>query len=219
VTGSTRSPSYGRQLTIMTAQTTQDVLALDPAAQDLLFRDARTANTFTDEPISDEQFQAIYDLVKWAPTSMNTQPMRVVLVRSPEARERLVTHMSDGNKPKTATAPLVAIFAADTEFHEHLPTVFPHYPGAKDIFAADETRGPVARFNAAIQLGYFILGIRAAGLAAGPMAGFDATAINKEFFGDGKQEVVAVVNIGRPGPDAWFPRNPRLDYDQVVTTV
>ncbi|MDX6431346.1 MAG: 3-hydroxypropanoate dehydrogenase [Streptosporangiaceae bacterium] len=203
----------------MTAQTTQNVLALDPAAQNLLFRDARTANTFTDEPVSDEQLQAIYDLVKWAPTSMNNQPMRIVLVRSPEARERLITHMSDGNKPKTGTAPLVAIVAVDTEFHEHLPTVFPHYPGAKDIFAADEVRVPVARFNAAIQLGYFILGIRAAGLAAGPMAGFDAGGINKEFFGDGRYDVVAVVNIGHPGPDAWFARSPRLEYDQVVTTV
>jgi 3-hydroxypropanoate dehydrogenase len=203
----------------MTAQTTQNVLALDPAAQNLLFRDARTANTFTDEPVSDEQLQAIYDLVKWAPTSMNNQPMRIVLVRSPEARERLITHMSDGNKSKTGTAPLVAIVAVDTEFHEHLPTVFPHYPGAKDIFAADEVRVPVARFNAAIQLGYFILGIRAAGLAAGPMAGFDAGGINKEFFGDGRYDVVAVVNIGHPGPDAWFARSPRLEYDQVVTTV
>jgi 3-hydroxypropanoate dehydrogenase len=203
----------------MTVQTTQNVLALDPAAQNLLFRDARTANTFTDEPVSDEQLQAIYDLIKWAPTSMNNQPMRIVLVRSPEARERLITHMSDGNKPKTGTAPLVAIVAVDTEFHEHLPTVFPHYPGAKDIFAADEVRVPVARFNAAIQLGYFILGIRAAGLAAGPMAGFDAGGINKEFFGDGRYDVVAVVNIGHPGPDAWFARSPRLEYDQVVTTV
>jgi 3-hydroxypropanoate dehydrogenase len=203
----------------MTAQTTQNVLALDPAAQNLLFRDARTANTFTDEPVSDEQLQAIYDLVKWAPTSMNNQPMRIVLVRSPEARERLITHMSDGNKPKTGTAPLVAIVAVDTEFHEHLPTIFPHYPGAKDIFAADEVRVPVARFNASIQLGYFILGIRAAGLAAGPMAGFDADGINKEFFGDGRCDVIAVVNIGHPGPDAWFARSPRLEYDQVVTTV
>src|SRR4051812_10571029 len=116
----------------MTTPAVESVLALDPAAQDLLFRDARTANTFTDEPVSDEQIKAIYDLVKWAPTSMNTQPLRVLLVRSREARDRLVTHMSDGNKAKTGTAPLVAILAADTDFHEHLPTVFPHAPNAKD---------------------------------------------------------------------------------------
>jgi 3-hydroxypropanoate dehydrogenase len=194
-------------------------LALDPAAQDLLFRTARTANTFTDEPVTDEQIQAVYDLVKWAPTAANSQPLRVTLVRSAEARERLLTHMSEGNKAKTSAAPLVAILSAGTDFHEHLPVTFPHVPGIKDAFADEGPRIQVARFNASIQLGYFILGIRAAGLAAGPMAGFDAEMINKEFFGDGDQEVLAVVNIGRPGADAWFPRNPRLDYEQVVTTV
>lgn len=95
--------------------------ALDPAAQDLLFREAHTANTFTDEPVTEEQIQAIYDLVKFGPTAFNQTPLRVVLVRSAEARERLVQHMSDGNKPKTSTAPLAAIFAADNEFHEELP--------------------------------------------------------------------------------------------------
>jgi 3-hydroxypropanoate dehydrogenase len=203
----------------MTTPAVENVLALDPAAQDLLFREARTANTFTDEPVSDEQVKAIYDLVKWAPTSMNNQPLRVLLVRSPEAREQLLTHMSDGNRAKTATAPLVAILTADTDFHEHLPTVFPHFPGAKDIFAEREFRTAVARFNASLQVGYFILGVRAAGLAAGPMAGYDADGINKEFFGDGRHQVLAVVNIGKPGPDAWFQRNPRLEYEQAVTTV
>lgn len=210
---------FDREKPIMTTATTSDLLALDPAAQDLLFREARTANTFTDEPVSEEQMRAVYDLVKWAPTSMNTQPLRIVLVRSAEARERLVAHMSDGNKAKTRTAPLVAIVAAATDFHEHLPTTFPHAPNAKDNFAAEEVRVPFSRFNASIQLGYFILGIRAAGLAAGPMAGFDAAAVDKEFFGDGSAHTIAVVNIGRPGPDAWFPRNPRLNYDQVVATV
>jgi 3-hydroxypropanoate dehydrogenase len=107
-----------------------DALVLDAAAQDLLFREARTANTFTDEPVSDEQIQAIYDLVKFGPTAFNQQPLRIVLVRSTEARERLVGHMSDGNKAKTATAPLVAIVAADHEFHEELPTQFPVFPQA-----------------------------------------------------------------------------------------
>ena len=88
-------------------------LVLDPAAQDLLFREARTANTFTDEPVTEEQVQAIYDLVKYGPTSMNQSPLRVTLVRSAEARERLVKHMAEGNQPKTATAPLVAILSAD----------------------------------------------------------------------------------------------------------
>jgi 3-hydroxypropanoate dehydrogenase len=194
-------------------------LVLDAAAQDLLFREARTANTFTDEPVSDEQIQDIYDLVKYGPTSMNITPLRVVLVRSPEARERLVSHLGDGNKAKTAAAPLTAILALDTEFHEHLPVLFPHYPTARDFWAPEETRIPGGTFNAALQVGYFIIGVRAAGLAAGPMTGYDADALNKEFFGDGKHQVLAVVNIGKPGADAWFNRSPRLAYDQVVTTV
>lgn len=194
-------------------------LALDTAAQDLLFREARTANTFTDEQVTDEQIQDIYDLVKYGPTSMNITPLRVVLVRTPEARERLVGHLSDGNKAKTAGAPLTAILALDTEFHEHLPVLFPHHPTARDLWSPEEFRIPAGTFNAALQVGYFIIGIRAAGLAAGPMTGYDADALNKEFFGDGKHQVLAVVNIGKPGADAWFDRSPRLAYDQVVSTV
>ncbi|HEY2792412.1 MAG TPA: malonic semialdehyde reductase [Micromonosporaceae bacterium] len=195
-------------------------LALNKDAQDLLFRSARTANTFADKPVTEEHMQAVYDLIKWAPTSMNMQPLRIVLVRTPEARERLVEHMSDGNKAKTLTAPLVAVLAADVNFHEELPRVFPHFPGAKDMFSAnDGAREGAARFNASLQVGYFILGVRAAGLAAGPMTGFDADALSGEFFPDGEHRVLAVVNIGEPGENAWFDRSPRLDYADVVTTV
>lgn len=194
-------------------------LVLDPAAQDLLFREARTANTFTDEPVTEEQVQAIYDLIKYAPTAFNQSPLRVVLVRSPEARERLVQHMAEGNQAKTSTAPLVAILAADNEFHEELPALFPHFPQAKDVFFAERAaREQAAGLNASLQAGYFILGIRAAGLAAGPMTGFDAAGIQKEFLDEDHTPLV-VVNIGKPGEDAWFPRGPRLDYDQVITTV
>jgi 3-hydroxypropanoate dehydrogenase len=194
-------------------------LALSTEAQDLLFREARTANTFTDEPVTDEQVRAIYDLVKYGPTSANMQPLRVVLVRSPQARERLVRHMSDGNKPKTSAAPLVAILAADEDYHENFPRVFPHRPGMKEAHAANPARGQIAEFNAALQAGYFILGVRAAGLAAGPMTGFDADGVAKEFFPEGNKRVLAVVNIGKPGADAWKDRLPRLDYDEVVAEV
>ncbi|MFH8379484.1 malonic semialdehyde reductase [Kitasatospora sp. NPDC018058] len=199
---------------------TTDALVLDAAAQDLLFREARTANTFTDEPVTEEQVQAIYDLVKYGPTAFNQQPLRVVLVRSTEGRERLVRHMADGNKAKTSAAPLVAVLAADNEFHEELPTQLPHFPQAKDVFFSERAvREQSAALNGALQAAYFIIGVRAAGLAAGPMTGYDAEGINKEFFGDGEHSVLAVVNIGKPGDDAWFPRSPRLEYDQVVTTV
>ncbi|WP_406421795.1 malonic semialdehyde reductase [Streptomyces sp. NBC_00873] len=194
-------------------------LALDPAAQNLLFREARTANTFTDEPVSDEQVQAIYDLVKYGPTAFNQSPLRVVLVRSDDARARLVKHMAEGNQPKTSTAPLVAILAADNEFHEELPALMPHFPQAKDAFFSERpVRESSAALNAALQAAYFIIGVRAAGLAAGPMTGLDAAGIEKEFL-DGDHSLLMVVNIGKPGEDAWFPRLPRLAYNEVITTV
>jgi 3-hydroxypropanoate dehydrogenase len=195
-------------------------LALDPVAQDLLFREAHTANTFTDEPVSDEQIRAIHDLVKFAPTAFNQSPLRVTLVRSAEARERLVQQMAEGNRPKTSTAPLTAILSVDLDFHERLPELFPAVPGLKDsVFAEAEAREAAGTFNASLQAGYFLLGIRAAGLAAGPMTGFDADGVNKEFFGDGRQKVLLVVNIGKPGEDAFRPRAPRLTFEDAVTTV
>ncbi|MBW8706538.1 putative malonic semialdehyde reductase RutE [Streptomyces sp. MBT84] len=195
-------------------------LQLDPAAQNLLFRDAHTANTFTDEPVTEEQVRAVYDLVKYAPTAYNQQPLRVVLVRTPESRERLVGHMTANNAPKTAAAPLVAILAADNEFHEELPDQFPVFPEAKDlVFGERPVREQSATLNAALQIGYFILGVRAAGLAAGPMTGFDAAGVEKDFFPDGDHSVLVVVNIGKPGENASYPRGPRLDYDEVFAAV
>ncbi len=193
-------------------------LALDPAAQDLLFREARTANTFTDEPVTDEQVQAIYDLVKYGPTAFNQTPLRITLVRSPEARERLVRHMAEGNQSKTAAAPLVAILSADNEFHEELPQVLPQAPTLKDMFSERAVREQNAGLNATLQAAYFIIGVRAAGLAAGPMTGFDHAGVQKEFL-DGDHTPLMHDNHRRPGPDAWYPRAPRLEFDQDVTTV
>ncbi|MFD1833057.1 MULTISPECIES: malonic semialdehyde reductase [Streptomyces] len=195
-------------------------LALDSAAQDLLFREAHTAHAFADEPVTDEQLRAVYDLVKYGPTAFNQSPLRITLVRSPEARERLVRQLSEGNRAKTAAAPLTAILSVDLDFHERLPELLPHAPGLKDRFFSElPVREAAGGFNAAIQIGYFIVGIRAAGLAAGPMTGFDAEGIDKEFFGDGRQKVLAVVNIGRPCEESYRPRSPRLAYEDVVTTV
>ncbi|MGW2782033.1 malonic semialdehyde reductase [Streptomyces populi] len=194
-------------------------LVLDPTAQDLLFREARTANAFTDEPVTDEQVQAIYDLVKYGPTAFNQSPLRITLVRSPEARERLVQHLAEGNRAKTAAAPLVAILSADNEFHEELPALLPHFPAAKDLFFSERpVREGSAAMNAALQAAYFIIGVRAAGLAAGPMTGADLAGVQKEFLDDDHTPLM-IVNIGKPGEDAWFPRSPRLEADQVITTV
>jgi 3-hydroxypropanoate dehydrogenase len=191
--------------------------ALSPDAQDLLFREARTANRFNDTPVTDEQVAAIYDLVKYGPTAMNTQPLRLLLVRE-EGRDRLLKHMSDGNRDKTASAPLVAVLAADVDFHENLSRTFPHFPGAAELFSDDAAREGAARFNAALQAGYFLIGVRAAGLAAGPMGGFDARGIDEEFFAGTPWRSFMVVNIGHPAEDAWFDRLPRLEHDEVVRT-
>lgn len=148
----------------ITATRPADVLALDPEAQNLLFREARTANAFTDEPVTDEQIQAIYDLVQWGPTAMNSQPLRVVVLRSDEAKARLLPHMSEGNREKTATAPAVAILAMDIDFHDELPRVFPHATGLRDLLDGNEEgRRRTAMLSAGLQVGYAIMGIRAAG--------------------------------------------------------
>lgn len=195
-------------------------LQLAEDAQNLLFHNARTANAFTDEEVPEETVRAVYELVKNGPTEFNTTPLRLVLVRSDEARARLLPHMLDNNRDKTAAAPLVAILAADLEFHEELPRLFPYFPQAKDVFYGDpDDRAESARFNSALQIGYFVIGLRAAGLAAGPQSGFDHEGLDKEFFPDGTHTALVVMNIGKPGEGAWGPRLPRLEYDEVVTTV
>lgn len=197
-----------------------DVLALDPEAQDLLFREARTANAFSDEPVTDEQVQAIYDLVRWGPTAMNSQPLRVVVLRSEEARARLLPHMAEGNRAKTRRAPAVAVLAMDVDFHEELPRTFPHAEGLKDSLDGDEdARRAVGLLNAGLQAGYAIIGIRAAGLAAGPMTGLDADAVSREFFPDGRHQVICVINVGRPAEDAWRERLPRLPFEDAVSVL
>jgi 3-hydroxypropanoate dehydrogenase len=189
---------------------------LDEAGRAVLFTQARTANTFAPTPVSDAELTEIWEMAKWAPTAANTQPLRVLYVGS-SARERLVAHMTDGNKAKTAAAPAVAVLALDTRFHEHIPTILPFRPELKDTLEANDTvRSDMAQFNAALQAGYFLLAVRAAGLAAGPMAGFDKAGVDAEFFPDGRFRSTLVVNIGHPGPDAWFPRLPRLEDADVL---
>ncbi len=199
-------------------------LLLDADAQNLLFREARTANAYTDAPVSDDTLRAVFDLVKWAPTSANGQPLRVVAVRSEAARARLLPHMSEGNRDKTAAAPLVLVMASDTRFHEHMDRLFPHAPGARAWFEgspeADVAREAGAVMNAAMQAAYWTVGLRAAGLACGPMAGFDAPGVDAAFFPDGRFRSFLVMNVGTPAAEgAWFERSPRFDYDDVVQTV
>ncbi|MDT0307756.1 malonic semialdehyde reductase [Streptomyces sp. DSM 44917] len=192
--------------------------ALDDAALDLLFREAHTARAFTEEPVTDEQVREIYDLIKLAPTAHNTSPLRLTVLRSPAARERLLPHMSQANRPRTAAAPLTVILSLDTDYHEKLPALLPALPDLKDsaLYAEPESRFRHGVLNAALQIGYFLLGVRAAGLAAGPMAGFDPQGVDKEFFGEGRLRSLVVVNLGRPAETAYSPRQPRLAFEEAA---
>ena len=153
------------------------------------------------------------------PPSMNNQPLRIVLVRCPEAREPPRRDMAEGNKAKTVHRPAGRRPRRRPRLPRGAPADFPHFPGARTVAADDAMRAESATLNGTLQVAYFILAVRAAGLAAGPMTGFDAEALNREFFPDGEHRVLAVVNIGKPGESAWMDRLPRLDYDEVVTTV
>ncbi|GAA4806366.1 malonic semialdehyde reductase [Streptomyces ziwulingensis] len=203
----------------MTTSTTPR-LVLDGDAQDLLFRQARTPDRFTGEPVDDETVRAVHDLVRDGPTAFNQQPLRIFLLRSPESRERLAVHLSRGNREKTLRAPLTALLAVDKEFHRKLPELFPAFPGAADFYASDSAlRKRSAVLNGALQAAYLIIGIRAAGLAAGPMSGFDEDGVDREFFPAGDLSALLVVNIGRPGQPAGRPRGPRLAHAEVCTTL
>jgi 3-hydroxypropanoate dehydrogenase len=194
-----------------------DVLVLEDSAKRLLFTEARTANTFTDASVSDEQLQAIYELAKFPPTAANTNPLRILFVRSAAGRERLLPHVLDGNRAKTATAPVVAVLASDHAFHERIPELLPFRPELREYFAGDDAlREGAAQYNGALQAAYFILAVRAAGLAAGPMGGFDRAGVDAEFFADSSWRSHLLVNIGTPGLDASFDRLPRLSYADAV---
>jgi 3-hydroxypropanoate dehydrogenase len=190
---------------------------LDAAGRALLFTEARTANTFAPTPVTDDELAQIWELAKWPPTAANFQPLRVLYLRTPIGKSRLLPLMFEGNRDKTASAPAVAVLAVDTSFHEHIPQVFPQRAHVKEVYAADpEMRDGTGRFSAGLQIGYFLLAVRAVGLAAGPMGGFDHDGVDREFFADGRFKSLLVVNIGHPGEDPWFPRLPRLPHDTTV---
>lgn len=193
--------------------------ALDRSARALLFSGAHTAHAFGDEPVTDAQIRELWDLVSPAPTAFNSHPMRMVLVRSAAARERLVSHMSEGNKAKTAAAPLSVVLAWDDAFPATLPRVLPHNPAAAGFFGDDERRRTFAVQQAWLQAGYFIVGVRAIGLAAGPMLGFDAPGVDADLLAGTSLRSICVVNVGAPSADSYKPRSPRLAYDEVVTVL
>ena len=204
----------------MTSVATDSPFTVSDETLDLLFREARSANTFSDEPVSVEQVRDVFELVKLGPTMMNIQPMRLLLVEKGEGRDRLVPHMAEGNRAKAESAAVVAVVAADTDFHTSMDVHFPHLPNAGAMFADDAAnRAEIARYNTALQTGYFIVGLRAAGLTAGPVGGFDAAGIDAEFFAGTTWKTQLVINIGHPGENPWFDRLPRISADDAVRTV
>ena len=195
---------------------------VDEKALDTLFRTARTQNGFVDKAVSDEQLRQIYDLAKWGPTTQNSQPMRIVFVRSKEAKEKLAPALSPGNLDKTMKAPATAIIAFDSRFYEHLPRTFPNNPAAKKNYEGDEKKAHVERTalrNSSLQGAYFILAARASGLDCGPMSGFDNSKVDAAFFPDGRFKSNFLINLGYGDPSKVFPRNPRFDFDSACKIV
>ncbi|MGE5129591.1 MAG: malonic semialdehyde reductase [Sphingomonadaceae bacterium] len=191
---------------------------IDSQAFDVLFRAARTQNGFLDRPVTDEQLRQIHDLMKWGPTTQNSQPMRIVFVRSKQAKEKLAPALSPGNLDKTMKAPVTAIIAYDTRFYEHLPRTFPNNPAAKNNYEGEEKRAHVERTalrNSSLQGAYFIIAARALGLDCGPMSGFDNAKVDAAFFPDGRFKSNFLINLGRGDPSKVFPRNPRFEFDEV----
>lgn len=188
---------------------------IDESTQDTLFRGARSVRAWSDEPVSDETIEAVYDLVRWGPTLMNTSPLRLLLVRTPGARERLATHMGEGNRKRVLDAPLALVLAADTDFHENLGELMPHVPGARGMFADNlEARERVARDNTHLQAGYLMVGLRAAGLDVGPMSGMDAAGIDADLLAGTSWRSIMVLNVGHPAADDdAHPRAPRLSFE------
>lgn len=182
---------------------------------DLLFREARTHNGWTDENVGDATIEAIFDLAKMGPTSANCSPMRIVFIRSQEAKERLKPHLMEGNVEKTMAAPVTAIFADDMKFYEHLPKLFPH-ADAKSWFEGNDALIEETAFrNGTLQAAYFMIAARALGVDCGPMSGFNQKAVNAEFFPDGRFKSNFLCNLGHGDPDKLFDRSPRFAFDEV----
>jgi len=191
-------------------------MQLDDRSLDTIFRKARTHIEWLDKPVSDELLQQVYDLMKWAPTSANSSPARIVFVRSAAAKERLLQAVSPGNLDKTRAAPVTAIIAYDTEFHEKLPKLFPH-ADARSWFAGNQALIDTTAFrNGTLQGAYLILAARALGLDAGPMSGFDNAKVDQAFFPDGKIKSNFLVNLGYGDGKKLFPRSLRLSFAEAA---
>lgn len=194
-------------------------MKLDDAALDQLFRTARTHNGWLDKPVPDALLAELHELMKWGPTSANCWPLRIVYVKSPEAKARLVPLMMEGNRAKTRAAPVTAILGMDMAFHEQLPRLFPH-TDAKSWFVGNQALIEATAFrNGSLQGAYFMLAARAFGLDCGPMSGFDAPAVDAAFFAGTTVKTNFICNLGHGDPAQLFPRNPRPAFGEVCRIV
>jgi 3-hydroxypropanoate dehydrogenase len=193
---------------------------VDPKSLDTLLRDARSHNGFQDKPVSDAQLREIYDLMKWGPTSSNSQPVRIVFVRTKEGKEKLRPALSSGNMDKTMAAPVTAVVAYDSRFYEHLPRTFPHNPTAQYWFSGEgkeDVAFKTAFRNGSLQGAYLMIAARAIGLDVGAMSGFNNDIVDQNFFPDGRYKSNFLCNIGYGDPSKLFNRSPRLDFEDVCT--
>lgn len=200
-------------------------LLLDGAAQDLLFRSARTPKAFLDEPVTDEQLATVFDLVKWGPTMTNSQPLRVLLARTPEARSRVTQHLLSYNQERVAGAPVLAVFCADLAFDRFGESIFPG-PAIAQMYRDDAFREKVATSQAWLQAGYWVQGLRAVGLDVLPMLGYDVAGLDAALvelqassFAGSELRSVMVMAIGHADPGSYPPQLPRLAIDEVVADI
>ncbi len=187
---------------------------LSQEALDTLFHNARTYNAWDDREVSDELIHKLDELVKMGPTSANCCPMRVVYVKSDEAKAQLQDCLMEGNIEKTMTAPVCAIIGMDMEFYEKLPQLFPHTDARSWFVGKEKFIESTAFRNSSLQGGYFIMAARALGLDCGPMSGFSPKKINETFFAGTATKVNFLCNLGYGTEKDLFPRSPRLSFDE-----
>lgn len=192
-------------------------MTIDATTLDQLFRTARTQNAWLDKPVADTLLAELHDLMKWGPTSANCWPLRVVYVKSPEAKARLLPLLLEGNRAKTEASPVTAILGMDMTFYEELPRLFPH-TDAKAWFVGNAPLIESTAFrNSSLQGAYFMLAARALGLDCGPMSGFDNAKVDAEFFAGTSIKSNFLCSLGYGDPAALFPRSPRPEFAEVCT--
>lgn len=185
---------------------------------ELAFSAARTFPKFRDEPVSEDTLKALCELAQWGPTASNCQPARYVFVRSAEGKEKLRPCLAPGNVDKTMSAPVTVIVAHDSRFYEHLATQFPHMPNAAAAYDGKPALAQtVGLRNSSLQGAYLIVAARLLGLDCGPMSGFDAEALDRSFFPDGRFRSNFLINIGHGDTASLRPRGPRLPFETVAT--